>query len=120
MAKRKMSQSNRAAQNLSKLPTFCYTKHPETKEPIRIFRGEEGFYPAAKDGVDVDEINGVLGITHEQEMAMLSGSMFGWHTEGADPETWENNAKFQARLRTEGKNNAKEMRAAIAKATGGQ
>ncbi len=104
-----------AIENFKKLPEFCYAEHPSTGMPIRILRGEEGYYPPLHDGICVDEINGLLGVTYEQQEAMVVGSMFGWHVPAANPETWENDVKFQARLKQEGKNNAAEMRAAIAK-----
>lgn len=66
----------------------------------------------------VEEINGLLEVTHEQEYAMLMGSMFGWDSPSADPITWEKDRKFQAKLLSQGKQNAKKMRESIAKAKG--
>lgn len=104
-----------AEENFKKLPEFCYAEHPVTKQPIRILRGESGYYPPLHKQVDIDEINGLLSVTYEQQEAMVMGSMFGWHIPAANPETWEKDAKYQARLKQQGKNNAHEMRAIIAK-----
>lgn len=40
-----------------------------------------------------DYVNGKLGITKAQEAAMLSGSMFGWHTPAADQKNYDENGK---------------------------
>ncbi len=100
MSKIKMKKAN---SNLAKLPKFCYAYHPGTKEPIRIFKGESGYHPPAKDDVWVEEINGLLGVTVEQEEAMLAGSMFGWDNQLADPDFYLNNPKWQAQAINQGR-----------------
>ncbi len=52
---------------------------------IAIKRGESGFYPI-QSRLTADQLNDAEGVTPAQREAMLSGSMFGWHLKGADPE----------------------------------
>lgn len=82
------------ATNLAKLPEFCYAYHPTTQEPIIIKRGEDGYYPPKSPDVWVEEINGILGVTEEQEEAMLAGSLFGWGAPCANPDNYVGK-KFQ-------------------------
>lgn len=70
---------------IDKLPLICAARLPSTGEPIYLRRGEQGYWPAGSD-VDPDDFNQALGVTPAQREAMLAGSMFGWHTPGADPE----------------------------------
>lgn len=92
-------QMKKAAANFKKLPKFCYVHNPSDNGPVRVFRGEDGYHLPLYPDVWVEEVNGLLGVTVEQEQAMLSGSMFGWHTPAADPDTWKNNEKWQAKQR---------------------
>lgn len=96
------SQALRAQANFKKLPEFCYCYHPVTKHPIRIYRGTDGYAPPLYPEVWVEEINGNIGVTVEQEEAMLAGSMFGWHIPLADPDTYKS-AKYQAKFKREGR-----------------
>lgn len=95
--------SKEANENFSKLPEFCYCYHPVTNKPIRVFRGESGYYPPVYEDVWVEEINGLLGITKEQEEAMLSGSIFGWECAAANPDSWKNDEKWQAQQKAKGR-----------------
>ena len=79
------------------LPELCFSVLPGTGKLICIKRGESGYYPsdwetgnAEKNRETADYANEQLGITKEQELAMLHGSMVGWDTPGADPKTYEN------------------------------
>lgn len=95
--------AQRMLSNFEKLPEWCYVHLPTTKEPVIVMRGEDGYRPPAYPGVCVEEINGLLGVTPEQEEAMLCGSMFGWHTPAADPDTWHKDERWQAAARASGR-----------------
>lgn len=83
-----------------KLPELCYIKVPGNEPGRRIGvvkRGERGYHltdfdngKVSQDVVEevIREMNEALGISHEQETAMLVGSMFGWDVPGANPEAW--------------------------------
>ena len=84
-------------ETLAKLPEVCYSVLPsDENQLIAIKRGEMGYFPIMLASV----IRGTItakekaaqlneGIaTPEQIEAMKSGSMFGWDTKGADPDTW--------------------------------
>lgn len=78
-----------AIEKISGTKIVCYSINPENGELIGIERGEHG-YMKMKDSYSGKPITGKnaekqkeslnrgLGITHEQEEAMLAGSMFGW------------------------------------------
>lgn len=72
------------AEKMADLPELCAAKLPSDNSPIMIKRGEDGYYPAARD-LDVDAFNARLDISRAQVEAMLAGSMFGWECPGADP-----------------------------------
>lgn len=73
-----------AAANLAKLPEVCAAKNNATGETIIIKRGKSGYWP--NPHIDMDTFNADRGITARQVAAMKSGSMFGFHTPGADPD----------------------------------
>lgn len=83
-----------------KLPPMCYTVDlertgfgvsVELQPVVMIKRGERGFYSTNVVGGQpaVDRLNEELGITKGQVQAMVTGSMFGWDTPGADPDTYD-------------------------------
>ena len=55
----------------------------------------KGDYPKLHDAgrAYVAELNRTQGITHEQELAMEIGSMFGWEVPGADPDNHRKEAR---------------------------
>jgi len=57
--------------------------HPDA-QVIAVRRGETGFYPIYTQA-SADSLNESEGVTGEQREAMLWGSMFGWDTPGANP-----------------------------------
>lgn len=69
------------------LPEWCYAENPHSGEPVIIRRFESGYEPVTLD-IWPAESNGLMGVTREQELAMLAGSMFGWDKPGADPRTY--------------------------------
>jgi hypothetical protein len=69
------------------LPAWCYASHPVTGEPVIVRRFEDGYTPLELE-VWPRQANGLMGISEEQELAMLTGSLFGWANAGADPRTF--------------------------------
>ena len=74
---------------LAKLPPRCFVELPGSRGPrtVEIVRGVPG-YSDLDTTLPVDRLNASLPEppTPEQAEAMLFGSMFGWHLEGADPD----------------------------------
>lgn len=82
------------------LPKQCYGVLPGTGSVIIIKQGETGYYKTdidmggkAQNTALVEEYNQKLGVSKAQAQAMLSGSMFGWHTPAADPKNYDENGK---------------------------
>ena len=78
------------------LPEHCYTVLPSSGQLIEVRRGEKGYYPCAYSTGDraynkvlADYFNAHEGITKAQAAAMLTGSLFGWDTPGADPSQYD-------------------------------
>lgn len=72
------------------LPEHCYSELPDTHEPILIRYAEKGYYPITlPEGVTVDSLNRMNGVTNHQRLAMEAGSMFGWKVPGADPKVYD-------------------------------
>ena len=71
------------------LPDFCFTEHVEDGRVVVIIRGQAGFLePNPADmGKTARQFNEELGVSLEQERAMVAGSMFGWNTPAARGET---------------------------------
>lgn len=72
---------------LAKLPAMCASRDLATDAPILIKRGAMGYWPCPPS-FDVDAFNVRHDVTPAQREAMECGSMFGWDTPGADPDTW--------------------------------
>lgn len=83
------------------LPELCYSTVPSTDELIIIKRGEKGYYRCEFSTDDkeynrelANDRNTKLGVSKQQEAAMLAGSMFGWNTKAADPKSYDENGKM--------------------------
>ena len=67
------------------LPELCYSADPGDGVLAAIKRGEDGYYPVDRyptqaEAEDAAERhNKRLGVSPEQKMAMVMGSMFGWN-----------------------------------------
>lgn len=80
----------------SSLPEQCYV-FVQTENCVGIVKkGESGFYrtdiqggkPSETNAL-VNEMNEKLGLSKGQAEAMKAGSMFGWHTPAATPESYD-------------------------------
>ena len=80
----------------SSLPEQCYV-FVQTENCVGIVKkGESGFYrtdiqggkPSETNAL-VNEMNKKLGLSKGQAEAMKAGSMFGWHTPAANPESYD-------------------------------
>jgi len=76
-------------------PKYCYSVIPSSGQFIRINRYESNFTLMNKMGKHVfgeeaktlaNELNKAAGISHAVRNAMEHGSMFGWDTDGANPD----------------------------------
>lgn len=88
------------------LPESCYGVLRSENRIVKIKRGETGYWPTDMTFDDItladdeaDRMNAKLGIDPAVRMAMESGSMFGWHIKGADPETYRANEHVKARIK---------------------
>ena len=79
----------------SSLPTMCYGKVPEKRAIVLFERGFDGYRSASyvtKGRTSqklVDELNGEMGVTKAQAMAMQAGAPLGWDTPAADPKSYD-------------------------------
>lgn len=85
----------------NELPDFCLSTLPSTGQLIVLKRGERGYYASDWDTGNREENQNIArehnrrrGISDIQEAAMRAGSMFGWHTPGADPQWYLDNARY--------------------------
>lgn len=81
-------------------PEMCYAVLPSSKEIIIVRRYEKGYYKtdipttSKYESIDiVNEYNSILGVTKQEQAAMLAGSMFGWDCPAADPNNYDENGK---------------------------
>jgi len=74
-------------ESMQKLPQYCFVTHPVSLLTVKLIRGVAGF-TALDSFLDPVALNASLGITKAQAEAMLAGSMFGWYTRAADPDTY--------------------------------
>jgi len=71
------------------LPNVCYFIQDECPSHAgKILKGDRQYIPMKLDRAMVDELNDEAGVSKEQERAMLTGSMFGWHVPGIDPKCY--------------------------------
>ena len=78
------------------LPDWCYTVLPYSGALIVVKRGVSGYGQLSNSTDDPQknrelarEYNTRMGVTPQQEAAMLGGSMFGWDTPAADPKNYD-------------------------------
>lgn len=79
------------------MPEMAYVALPVEREVGIVKRGEMGYYKTDWGAFDTfgdaqaiaDQKNERMGISKAMAKAMMHGSMFGWHTPGADPALWE-------------------------------
>ena len=79
----------------SSLPERCYNVLPSDGRLIIITKGESGYTDvndsnnsSEKNKELADGHNAEMGVTKAQAEAMITGSMFGWHTPAADPKNY--------------------------------
>lgn len=85
----------------NELPDFCISTLPSSGQLIILKRGERGYYTSERDTGKREENQNIArehnwrrGISDIQAAAMSAGSMFGWHTPGADPQWYLDNARY--------------------------
>jgi hypothetical protein len=76
------------------LPDMCYSTIEETEETIILKKGIDGYFPSINQNSS-DELNMEIGVTKQQEQAMLIGSMFGWDVPGANPEIYNGDIRIE-------------------------
>lgn len=88
---------NHPASAAATLPPLCYIRHPSTGETVAIHRGEDGYHPI-RTRCSPACLNSRLPHppTEDDIAAMQHGSLIGWDTPGADPNTWRR--RREARL----------------------
>lgn len=74
--------------NIDKLPPIAAVRHNVDHSVVLVKRGEQGYFPAP-DIKDPEAWNKAAGVTNQQAAAMFMGSMFGFHTPGADPDRYD-------------------------------
>lgn len=91
---------------LKKLPRVAYSVNMVDGGLVALKRGVMGYFPISlaipqseTPRSFADELNKGLGVTPEQESAMVNGSMWGWETPSADPDH-EINKKMVAARKT--------------------
>lgn len=93
---------------LNKLPQHAFVDNrradgsrvvPDCEAPvINVVRGREGYSPI-QTPLTADELNASIGVTPAQREALLHGSMFGFHTKGADLDNYaEDGSMLRAAL----------------------
>ena len=83
-----------------RLPDLCWSVTETESKLIYIERGKSGYTLSewdtgnpARNRRIANYKNQELGVTPQQEAAMVHGSMFGWNTPGADRMSYEKHAK---------------------------
>lgn len=71
---------------LSKLPGIAFATLAITGETIAICRGEPSYY-RVETSKTARELNAMYGVSPTQARAMLAGTIRGWHSLPANPES---------------------------------
>ena len=78
------------------LPNLCYSTLPSSGELIIIENGKKGYGKCGfsspnpeQNRMAAEKMNTRAGITHQQEAAMVGGSMFGWSTPAAKTSSYD-------------------------------
>lgn len=85
------------------IPPMCLSVIPSSGELVNIKRGMSGYCISdwnipndkARNREIADMTNEKLGVTKQQEAAMMSSSMFGWHTPAANPKNYDENGRIK-------------------------
>ena len=79
-----------------KLPDMCYSILPSSGELILIKRGDKGYHKCSysaphreQNEMTAAQNNRRMGVTPQQEAAMVGGSMFGWATPAARTSSYD-------------------------------
>ena len=97
--------SNDVLTTLQKLPPTAYVDNPITAGTSRkycntdapvigIHRGVPGYTPIYTP-LSASELNDSECVTARHREAMLNGSIFGWHTKCADPDSYDEQGKMR-------------------------
>ncbi len=83
------------------MPEQCYAVSDDNKSIFIIKRGEKGTFPADAAVSDISDardiasrLNARLGVTKQQEAAMIAGLTRGFDTPAADPKAYDNNGQL--------------------------
>ncbi len=78
------------------LPAYCYSTLPETGELITILQGKKGYQPCYNSAPHPEQNkmtaarqNRQIGVTPQQEAAMLGGAMRGWASPAARTSSYD-------------------------------
>ena len=91
------------------IPELCLSIEPSSGDLINIKRGFHGCYPSDWNRKGKREanretatyVNEKMGVTKQQEAAMLQGSMFGWTIPAANPRNYDENGRLKTPNRSE-------------------
>lgn len=90
------------------LPPACYASLAPSGELVVIKNGCHGYQPCAENSTNraentalMDKLNAKLGVNKAEVAAMLHGSLFGWHTPGADPARYDETGNTKKKLARE-------------------
>ncbi len=68
------------------LPESCYAASPYTGQTVKIIRGETCFFGLT--AADYAAINADCGVSNAQRAAMVGGVLYGWESQQADPQNY--------------------------------
>lgn len=85
------------------LPEHCFCALPGSGEVILVRHGEHNYLPLGclpeEDAAGyADALNKAMGVSKQQQVAMLWGSMFGWDIPAADPARYDENGQPKRKI----------------------